>query len=134
MADDLAPHGAAPDDTAAAAAADEPGNRGGLRIADSVIARVVEAAALAVDGVAGPEKKAFGRRLPRSQATVAGKHARINLEIATLWPRSAADVAIAVRDRVREQVSTLLDLTADSVGVDVLRVVRPPEPAKARAR
>lgn len=133
MADDLAPHGAAPDDTAATAA-DEPGSRGGLRIADSVIARVVEAAALAVDGVAGPEKKAFGRGLPRSQATVAGKRARIYLEIATLWPRSAADVAIAVRDRVREQVSTLLDLTADSVGVEVLRVVQPPAPARARAR
>ncbi|WP_066582729.1 Asp23/Gls24 family envelope stress response protein [Cellulomonas timonensis] len=113
---------------------DEAGRRGSLQIADSVIARVVEAAALTVDGVAGPEKRAFGRGLPRSQSTVAGNRARITLEIATLWPRSAAEVAMAVRDRVREQVGALLDLTADSVGVEVLRVVQPPEPARARAR
>ncbi len=113
---------------------DEAGQRGGLSIADSVIARVVEAAALTVDGVAGAEKKAFGRGLPHSESTVAGNRARISLEIATLWPRPAAEVASAVQDRVRERVGTLLDLTADSVGVDVLRVVQPPASARGRVR
>jgi len=113
---------------------DEPGGRGSLRIADNVIARVAEMAALGVDGVAGPDGKAFGRGLPRSHSTVAGNRARVMLEIATLWPRPAADIAAEVRTQVGDQLGALLDLQADSVGVEVMRVVQPPARAKARVR
>lgn len=101
---------------------------------------VAAQSALEVDGVAnasdvsGRVARLLGRDYPRTAVTVAGQRARLTLEIALLWPRPASEVAAAVRDRVREQLASLLDIQADSVAVEVRRVVQARQHEGARVR
>ncbi|MFI2754561.1 Asp23/Gls24 family envelope stress response protein [Cellulomonas sp. P22] len=120
--------------------ADEPGSRGTTHVEDRAVTHLAARSALEVDGVAnardvsGRVSHLLGRDYPRTTVTTAGQRARLTLEIALLWPRSASEVAAAVRDRVREQLGSLLDIQADSVAVEVRRVVSVPPREGARVR
>jgi len=126
----------------------EPGARGRLEVADRVVQRIAEAAAAGVDGVAPRTTSdgsltgsvttavggALGRSLPRASCVVAGSRVRVEVEVATLWPRPAAEVAARVRDGVAERLETLAGVRVDAVAVTVAKVVRATTPARARVR
>ncbi len=104
----------------------EPGDRGRLEIAEKVVERVAAFAAGEVRGVrrvgSGIEG-VVGRRYPKAKAEVAGRHAKVRLDIAVAWPSPLGQTASAVRDRVREQLESLVGFTVDAVDVTVASVV-----------
>ena len=103
-------------------------NRGAVRVADRVVERIARTAVLQVDGVApegtttGAIGTALGRTYPRVDCTVAGDHVRVSVEIETLWPASAAQVARDVQAAVADQLERFAGLHADTVNVLVARV------------
>lgn len=60
-----------------------------------------------------------GRDLPRVQVHVRGDRVRAELDIAVDWPRPLAEVAAAVRGRVRDRLDALSGLRVDAVDVRV---------------
>ncbi|PWJ52798.1 Uncharacterized conserved protein YloU, alkaline shock protein (Asp23) family [Quadrisphaera granulorum] len=129
-------------DTAATQLA-EAGQRGHLQVAERVVVAIARAAAMEVPGVATPTQGraaskaaglgsqigeqlqgAVGRTLPRAAAQVAGQRARITVEIALIWPHSAAQVAAAVREHVAARLAEYAAVTTDAVTVTVSSVVR----------
>jgi len=114
-----------------------PAERGALHVADKVVLAIARAAALRVPGVApasatsGLISSAIGRDLPRASAQVAGSRARVELQVASLWPHPAAQVAAGVRDAVTAQLEQLAAVRADSVSVTVDAVVRPDRSQRA---
>ncbi|WP_432574305.1 Asp23/Gls24 family envelope stress response protein [Kineococcus sp. SYSU DK005] len=122
-----------------AEAAAEMGGRGHLVVQDRAVQRIAEAAAVEVEGVApagattGAIGNALGRDYPRVDCEVAGHRVRVRLEIVTVWPHSAAEVAAAVGDHVRERLRVLAGMSVDSTRVTVARVA-PPTTAAPRRR
>lgn len=114
-------------------AATDPGERGRLTVQDKVVDRVAGYAAVTTPGVvrhASGLDKVTGRDLPRTDIDVSGGHVRAHVAIAVAWPHSLPSVAAAVRERVTEQLSTLVGLSVDAVDVAVPTVVldnSPPE-------
>jgi len=122
-----------------------PVERGALDVADRAVERITRAAVLGAPGVAPTSRTgggvggglagALGRGLPRVDVARAGSQVDVEVELASVWPRSAAQVADAVRERVREELLSLAGLTAGSVSVSVVDVVRPTaESAPRRVR
>lgn len=112
----------------------EPSERGHLTIADRVVERVAVMAARQVDGVAvtgSGLERAVGRSLPRAEAHVAGKRVRVEMQIAVTWPAALPQVSAAVRETVRERVSTLVGMHVDAVDVTTAKVVQA-RPREAR--
>lgn len=109
--------------------------RGSLDVADRAVERIARAAVLGAPGVAptsrtgsglkGGVAGALGRDLPRVDVARAGSQVDVEVEVASVWPQSAARVADAVRERVRDQLAALAGLTAGAVTVAVVDVVRP---------
>lgn len=117
------------------------GRRGSLEVADKAVQRIVEAAVREVTGVATGEDassnalgSALGRDHPRVDCQIAGRRARVKVEIATEWPHSAAQVAAAVRDHVSARLSALADLEVDGLEVTVGKVVRASTSTKRRVQ
>ncbi|MBC3760106.1 Asp23/Gls24 family envelope stress response protein [Quadrisphaera sp. RL12-1S] len=125
----------------------EPGQRGSLQVSERVVVAIARAAAMEVTGVATPTQNksaskaaggvsgitsqigdqltsAVGRTLPRASAQVAGDRARLSVEIALLWPHSAATVAAAVREHVAARLREYAATTTDTVAVTISTVVR----------
>jgi len=117
-----------------------PAERGALHVADKVVLAIARAAALRVPGVAptsatsGLISSAIGRNLPRASAQVAGSRARVELQVASVWPHPAAQVAAGVREAVTDQLQQLAAVRADSVSVTVDAVVRPDRPERGRVQ
>lgn len=102
------------------------GDRGRLDIADRVVEKVATIAATEVDGITKVGQgweRILGRRLPKTDATIAGGRVRINVEIAAVWPTPLADLTARVRDNVSARVSELVGLTVDAVDVTASDVV-----------
>ncbi len=122
------------------AAADlaEPAHRGTLTLADKAVEKLARAAVLTASGVApaaltaGVVSGALGRTLPRVDVARAGSQVDVEVEVASLWPQSAARVADGVREAVTTQLAHLAELTAATVSVAVVRVVRPAHDAERR--
>lgn len=149
-----APTAAAPDrrtprrwETPAQAAAelspaerDEAGARGSLAVKDKAVERITAAAVREVPGVVPSDQTtgaigtALGRDYPRVQVEVAGRRARVHVDVVTAWPRPAADVAAAVRDHVADRLHVLAGLDVDVVDVSVAKVVRPTAPERRRVQ
>lgn len=110
----------------AAGDADEPGQRGQLRIADRVVQRVATIAAGEVDGVVSIGSgldQVLGHRYPKADATVAGSRTRIEVDVAVAWPHPLARVSADVRQNVRQRVSDLVGLQVDAVDVTASKIV-----------
>lgn len=113
--------------------AEDAGTRGELTIADRVVDKIAGRAALDVSGlVAGGSgiDKVVGRRLPKVTTRTRGRQTRIEVDIAVVWPRSAADVAREVRDAVGHAVTELVGLKVLAVDVAVTKL----EPARSEKR
>lgn len=99
--------------------------RGDLTIADRVVDKVASIAALEVDGVVNSGSgldKVVGRRLPKVTTRTRGMQTRINVDIAVVWPLSAAEVADQVRSSVGDAVSEYVGLQVLAVDVSVVKV------------
>lgn len=123
-----------------AAEREEAGTRGSLQVTDHAVERLTGAAVLDVPGVipagdtAGTIASALGRSYPRVDVVVAGRRARVHVEVVTAWPRPAAEVAAAVRDHVADRLRLLADLDVDVVDVEVAKVIRPTTPDRRRVQ
>nr|WP_269327477.1 Asp23/Gls24 family envelope stress response protein [Kineosporia mesophila] len=104
----------------------DPAQRGDLSIADRVVEQVAVLATRQVPGVAvtgSGLERAVGRQFPRAQAHVAGRRARLVIQVAVIWPAALPEVTAAVRDSVHERVSTLVGMHVDAVDVSVVKIV-----------
>ncbi|MDN3242459.1 hypothetical protein [Glycomyces tritici] len=99
-----------------------PETRGGLRLADAAVARVLEGAARACEGTAAS-------RRPRARATV--KHGRIwaHLDVGVAWPGPVGEVSRDLTARVRAETARITgyDLVALDVVVHLVDAPRQPE-------
>lgn len=108
----------------------EAGQRGHLTVADKAIAKIARAAVLTAYGVApanatsGVVSGALARDLPRIDVARAGSQVDVDVQIASLWPHSAAGVADAVSTAVSSQLASLAALSTGAVSVAVTKVVR----------
>lgn len=108
---------------------------GATVIADRVVERIAERAALEVPGVAS-EAGSLGAagsigglrnptRLPKAAGDIAGGRGRIALSLAVTWPSALAPVAQQVRSHVATRVGELTGLTVDQVDVAIVKVSLP---------
>lgn len=116
--------------------------RGTTTIADQVVTRIAAYAARLVPEVAAARPSSSWESLtqrlpgrattePRASATVAGDRAIVELEVASLWPASLADVAREVQTTVADRVRQLTGLAVDRVDVRVSNVVVPDQHRRA---
>lgn len=109
------------------------GERGRLTVADRVVRRVATAAAGEVGGVVRlrPGRltdltgTGLGHGYPHAEATVAGRRARVRVEVVARWGTPLPALAARVRDRVQERLDDLAAIRADAVDVVIVRVLPP---------
>lgn len=117
--------------------------RGTTVIADRVVERIAERAALEVPGVA-PDTGPLGvaaslgglrnpKRLPKASGEVAGGRGRIVLSVGVTWPTALAPVAQQVRAHVASRVVELTGVAVDHVDVSIVKVT-PPAPERRRVQ
>ncbi|GEK22027.1 Asp23/Gls24 family envelope stress response protein [Cellulomonas xylanilytica] len=105
------------------------GARGGLVIADRALTRIARQVTLDVPGVApeessGAVERTLGRGYPRVHWQRAGTRARVEVEVAILWPASAAEVTTGVQAALHQQLGRLAGQDLAHVSVAVREVVR----------
>lgn len=118
-------------------AADDPGGRGSLDIADKVVDKIAKRTASTVDGVVRTGSglgQLVGRSLPSASCTVTGDRVRISLDIAVAWPLDLAEVSGSVRDAVGRDVTALAGMHVLGVDVSVSRVEHPSATSQGRVR
>ncbi|GAA1114695.1 hypothetical protein GCM10009630_10100 [Kribbella jejuensis] len=97
------------------------GERGRLEIGQRVVEKIAEATAGRHPAVLR-QSATFGRGLPKAKAQLAGRRARVQLEIPVGWGHLLGELAADVRDQVREEVEALTGLGIDGVDVDISAV------------
>lgn len=108
------------------ASAPEPGDRGRTAIAPKAVERLAVGATREVDAGTSVRRGLtglLGGRLPRADAVVAGATSRVSVEVAAVWPESLPELALRVREHVRERVATLSGMDVTAVDVTVAEVV-----------
>ena len=114
-------------------AADDPGDRGHLDIADRVVERVAGYAVTLVDGASAAPRRVLGVSMGQSRpeadadvdARVHGLEAEVEATIAVRWPANVRTTAQAVRDSVRREVDRMTGLTVDHVDITVASMTVP---------
>jgi uncharacterized alkaline shock family protein YloU len=115
----------APDPTAADPA--QLAERGDLTVADRVVEKVASFAVTRVPDAAAAPRRMLGvnvgesheEGLPSVEARVTGDIATVRARIAVRWPRSVAEVADAVRERIREEVAEITGVRVDHIDLEV---------------
>ncbi|RRR96896.1 Asp23/Gls24 family envelope stress response protein [Glycomyces terrestris] len=103
-----------------------PEERGGLRLSDAAVAHVLEGAARACDGTAGPKR-------PRAKATVRNGRIWASLDVGVTWPGPVAANARELTRRVRAETARITGY--DVVAIDVaVHLVDAPERDRRRVR
>ncbi|GCD19597.1 hypothetical protein CTKZ_11590 [Cellulomonas algicola] len=105
------------------------GARGSLTISDRALTAITRQVALEVPGVASEEhagtvERTLGRGFPRVSWHRTGDHASVDVEIALVWPSSAAHVTGAVQDAVARELERQAGQKVGRVDVRVRDVVR----------
>jgi uncharacterized alkaline shock family protein YloU len=121
------PDTSAPDDPTPGADPSQVPERGDLTVADRVVEKVAGyAVTLVPDATAAPRRMLgvnVGDRgeedLASVEARVVGDVATIRARIAVRWPRSVPEVAEAVRERIRKEVTEATGVRVDHVDVEV---------------
>lgn len=97
------------------------GDRGRLDIAQRAVERIAEITARR-HGAVVRRDSVLGRGLPKARAVVAGRRARIEVQVAAAWGRPLEEVAAEVREAVTADVERLTGLGVDRVDVDITTV------------
>lgn len=114
-----------------------PEGKGRLDVADQVVEKIAGHAVTLVSDAAAAPRRLLGVNIggprPEDAATVSAKvHdgiASVQATIAVSWPHSVQAVANQVRQRIREEVTSLTGVKVDHVDVDVVSfVLKSPEP------
>jgi uncharacterized alkaline shock family protein YloU len=94
---------------------------GSLNVRAQALQHIVETVALEVPGVHRTDSGLAGVRsgTPRATVRVRGTSARVQLEVACLWPASVTRTAAEVRRHVLERASELSGVRLGSVDVTV---------------
>ncbi len=120
------------------AADDEPGERGSLDIAFSVVRRIAEYAADTSEGTVRTERRVVGVGLGESGATARvsgyGDQVDLRLEVPLAYPAPIALTVEAVRGNVRERVETLTGYAVRGLDVTVSALAVPAGPAAPTRR
>nr|WP_240896973.1 Asp23/Gls24 family envelope stress response protein [Kineococcus vitellinus] len=118
-----------------------------MTVSDRAVARIATAAAGEVEGtrrtaatgprtaataVSGVLDSVLGRVYPDVDCTVAGRRARVRVEVAAVWPHPAPQVAARVREHVRARLEELADVRVDDVSVVVATYLPPTAAARRR--
>ncbi|MGW0417241.1 hypothetical protein ACWERI_10490 [Streptomyces collinus] len=106
-----------------------PAERGALRIADRVVAKI--AAQAAREALA---RLPAGAAAPHATAVVQHETARVRVHLELGYPGDIGARCAAVRRRVVERVGTLLDLQVPEVAVQVERLHPAPAPGAPHGR
>ncbi len=109
---DLAGHGA---DRPAA-------ERGGLDVADRVVAALARRASADVEGTVrhgGSVAGLMGRRYPDASVSVLGQRAWIELDVAGTWPCDVSDLGARTRETVARRVGELGGVHVERLDVTV---------------
>ena len=115
-------------------------DRGTLTIADRALTRIARQVTLEVPGVApeeesvGSVERTLGRGYPRVRWQRAGSKARVEVEVAILWPASAARVSTGVQAALRRELERQAGQDVAHVSVAVREVVRPAASTRPVAR
>ena len=125
--------------TTGASGPDDPGDRGGLSVADRVVERVAGYAATQVPGAGAAPRRVLGvdvgdarpDREAAVQARVDGRTATVQATIAVEWPRSVREVVRRFREHVHADVQHLTGVQVAHVDVEVVDL---PAPAAAARR
>jgi uncharacterized alkaline shock family protein YloU len=121
----VAPSGPAP-------GGDDPGDRGSLQIAFSVVRRIAEHAADISDGTVRTERRVVGVGLGEAGATARvsgyGDQVDLRLEVPLAYPAPIALTVEAVRGNVRERVETLTGYVVRALDVTVSALTVPAGP------
>ncbi|MFB7664742.1 hypothetical protein ACFC1R_12455 [Kitasatospora sp. NPDC056138] len=100
-----------------------PAERGALRIADRVLARIAARAARDTLAVAWAGRAGRATTTPRVSVTAIGRARRLTLGLDLPYPADLAALALLVRAKVAEQVAALTGVRLAEVAVVVERLV-----------
>jgi uncharacterized alkaline shock family protein YloU len=113
-------------------AGDEPGERGTLDIAFSVVRRIAEHAADTTEGTIRTERRLVGVGLGETGSTAKvsgyGDQVDLRLEVPLAYPAPIALTVDAVRGNVRERVQTLTGYGVRALDVTVSALAPPAGP------
>lgn len=108
-----------------------PEGKGRLDVSDHVVEKIAGHAVTLVSDAAAAPRRLLGMNIggprPEDSATVSAKVqdgiASVQATIAVSWPRSVQAVADQVRQRIRDEVTSLTGVQVDHVDVDVVSIV-----------
>jgi len=99
-----------------------PEERGTLDVRTRAIQHLVERVALDTPGTVA-HRTTLGRLVgsgsPRARVTMDGRRARVDVDVAAIWPCRAADIATTVRERVLDEAARLSGVLIRAVDVTV---------------
>ncbi len=97
-----------------------PDERGTLDVRSKALTHIVETCALRAPGTVARHRalgRLVGGDLPRATVSMTGGSARVDVEVAALWPCRAAEIATGVRDSVLADAERLSGVLVRSVDV-----------------
>lgn len=132
-----APDAGQPVSAPAAWADGDPGERGGLKIAPLVIARIAETAARDVPEIVSVSRSVFGlplgtRQAARVRASVHATRTQLQMTVAIQYPADVAAVAEQVRRTVAARVGELAGMAVLEVAISVERLTTAAPPPRLR--
>ncbi|WP_447644749.1 hypothetical protein [Nocardioides zeae] len=109
-------------------------DRGTLEVRTKAIRTLVEQAALETPGTVA-HRAGLARLTGQSRTTVEmhGRSARVTTDVACVWPCAVTQIAVEVRDRIRELAARYSGVHISSVDVTV-HVVAPGDTDQPRRR
>jgi uncharacterized alkaline shock family protein YloU len=115
-----------------------PEERGRLRVDDRVVEKVAGyAVTFVTDAAAAPRRVlgvSFGEARPDDAASVRAQVrddiASVHATVAVRWPRSVAEVADEIRQRIRSEVTAITGVHVDHVDVEVVSMRLPDSAAR----
>lgn len=111
------------------ARSDESGSaeRGTLEVRTRALQHIVERTVLGAEG-AVTHRRALGKLRggdsPQAAITMEGRHARVSVDVAAVWPCRVSDIAERVRETVMQEAPRLSGVDVRTVDVTV-HVLRP---------
>lgn len=111
----------------------DPAERGTLTVHDRVVERVAGYAVTQVDAATAAPRRILGVNVGDAreqsavhvQAKVDGHSATVDATIAVRWPASIREVVERTRQRVRDDVLRMTDVTVDHIDIDVVSLSVP---------